>query len=89
MKNMSGGQQFMFTSSLKERFMHFLMVSFALALFLFAGCETIRIVEVPAPKQFDCGGERDVWYCKSRATELCIRNEIVEAEACNSIERTD
>lgn len=67
-----------------------------LSVILFAGCTTIEYVEVPAPKQFDCGlyvknaeGRIVSWHCKSRVTDKCIKNEYVEAEACNSIQRSE
>ena len=49
-----------------------------------AGCT----IEVPAPKQFDCGDfnkETGEWYCLSRTTDKCIRNMYVETEQCNNI----
>ena len=84
MKNMSEGQQFKIVSGLRA----FMPMAY-LALALLSGCS---VIEVPAPKQFDCGDwneDHTSWYCRSRATGKCIRNEYIEAEACNSIERTD
>ena len=65
-----------------------------LGLLFIIGCSTI--IEVPAPKQFDCGlyikneeGNITAWHCKSRGTAKCIKNEYAVAEACSGIERTD
>ena len=41
-----------------------------------AGC----IVEVPAPKQFDCAGGSPEWHCRSRVTDKCIKNTYVDME---------
>ena len=53
-----------------------------------AGC----MVEVPAPKQFDCGDFNKAtgeWYCVSRVTDKCIKNEYVDLEKCSGIERAN
>jgi len=51
-------------------------------LFCLAGCSLLepKIVEVPAPKQFDCSTTWGTWYCKSRVTNKCIKNEHVLCE---------
>ena len=54
---------------------------------ILTGC-TQTIIEVPAPKQFDCGDwneDKTAWFCRSRVTGKCIKNQYVNAEACNSI----
>ena len=59
----------------------------ALTILLVAGC---TVIEVPAPKQFNCGdwnGDMTSWYCVSRVTDKCIRNEYVEFNQCDRIEK--
>jgi len=59
-----------------------------IVLSILIGCETVKIVEVPAPKQFDCGATSEdgqSWYCLSRTTDKCIRNEYKPLEECSGI----
>jgi hypothetical protein len=54
-----------------------------LLLVLLVGC-TIA----PLEKHFDCGDwneDMNSWYCQSRVTGKCIRNEYVDMEECKEI----
>ena len=55
--------------------------------FFLGGC---NVIEVPAPKQFDCGDWNEAqneWYCQSRVTGKCIKNQYVDSQECDAIEK--